>query len=532
MPEAEAEEPDGEADEEEEEEDGGPEPGEVEEINEETIKQLAGAAAGEDDDDDDEADEVPEMDSAGGTGNADVQIEKIKSTIDMLKEQNATTGDRLQTISQNMGEIRQMVHEQESEFSELEVDVGKMKDQLKDLEPEKLTKRLNQLQSKIDGNEAGIQKLEDKLEQVGQTANDARETLKQLGSMDNLIDLNKEFDEKLDEIKEAERYIERLASKSEKINIRINKKMSEYSTYKARVDAIQEKVNDMFKKLDEVSIKVSDAVKEDDLEEVRERMKEFEELLDELEDTVPIAEMSLPEPIVELREERKDIENFLDELEDRHDRGEIDESKYDTIREANEEKLENIRLQLVQKWEDLEEAAENAPEPGGGEGGREQSETAPDDSGESGADAEESAGEDESSEDEESAEDDESAEEATAKDDYGELVDQSADDVKAEVKSKNLDIDKVIEAEETGENRDTLIDWLESKQGSDETEGPAEDQEEEIDYDELMDQPEDAVKDAIESKDIDLTEALKAERSGQNRTNLLEWVEGKITEQG
>jgi DNA repair exonuclease SbcCD ATPase subunit len=506
--------------------DDGPVPGEVDEINEDSIKELAAAAAGDDDggggDDDDD---VPEMgDSAGGTGNADVQIEKIKSTIDMLKEQNSSTGDRLQTLSQNMGEIRQMVHEQESAFNELEVDVDKMKDQLESLEPDKLSKQMNQIQGQIENNAVTIQKLEDKLERVGQTANDARETLKQLGSLDNLLDLNKEFDEKLDEIKEAERYIKRLASKSEKINIRINKKMSEYSTYKARVDALQEKVDDMFRKLDEVSIEVSDAVKVDELEEVRTRMKEFEEQLAELEDIAPISDMALPEPIQELRAERKDIENFLEELEDRRDRNEIDESKYERIREANEDKLENIRQKLVQEWRNLEEAAENAADRSGGGSESPERDNPAESAAESG---DEAAGEEGAEAPEEGAAepDDEAAE--TAKDDHDAIVDQSVDDVKEEIRNKNVDIDKVVEAEKAGENRETLIDWLEGHR-----ENSPDDEDDEIDYDGLVDQSEEDVKEAVESQDLDLTELLKAERSGRNRGELLEWVEGKITAQG
>lgn len=495
----------------EEEEDNGLEPGEVEEINEDTIKQLAAQAAGGGDDDEEEEDESDVAASAGSMS-ADVQVEKLKSSIDMLKEQGSSTMDRLQTISQNVGEIRQMVHEQETDFNEIEVDVDKMKDQLEDLDPQKLSKRMNEIQGEIESNEATIQKIQDKLERVGQTANDARETLKRLGSLDNLIEVNKEFEEKLDEIKEAERYIERLAAKSEKINIQINKKLTEYSTYKARVDAMQEKLNDTFRKLDETSIEVQDAVKEDELEQMRERVKELEEQLEEYGKIAPLASMALPEPIAELREERRDIESFLEELEDKYDRDEIEASKYEKIKDANEKKLETIRKRLVQEWKNLEGAEEG--EEGGGaapsedESGGEDEDAAGDGAGEGGEDAD--SGEEEPE---------------TAADDYEEIVDKSVTEVQADVREMNLDIDKLIAAEKNGQNRDTLIEWLEDKLEEEEAED-----EEEIDYDEIAGQSADEVKKAVNSKDLDLTELLKAERSGQNRNELLEWIEGKLTE--
>ncbi len=515
MPEEEAEEPD--AEDGEEEEDEGIQPGEVDEINEDSIKQLAAAAAGGEDSGDDDADDDDdemEMEEPSGGGSADIKIEKLKSSIDMLKEQNSSTTDRLQTLSQTLGEIRQMVHEQETKFNNLEVDVDKMKDQMEDLDPQKLSKQMQELESGIDANEAAIQKLENKLDRVAQTANDTQDTLKRLGSMDNLLELNKEFEEKLDEIKEAERYIERLAAKSEKINIQINKKLTEYSTYKARVDALQEKADDMYKKLDETSIEVKDAVKEEKLEEIRERIKEMEDELEEYSKIAPLAEMSLPEPIADLREQRRDIESFLDELEKKRERGDIEESEYERIKQANEEKLDDIRKQLIQEWKDLEDVDEDAAGGGGGsdEGG---GPNEPDESGGSGGSSAESG---------EDADAGENADEdtgETAADDYGALVDQSITEVQAEVREMNLDIDKVIEAEENGENRDTLIEWLEDKQGEDE-------EEESFDYEEIAGQPADDVKKAVKNKDLDLTELLNAERNNQNRNELLEWIENKL----
>ncbi len=519
MPEEEAEEPDAEAEDAEdgeEEEDEGIQPGEVEEINEDSIKQLAAAAAGGDSaGDDDEDDEEPDMPEPSGGGSADIQIEKLKSSIDMMKEQNSSTTDRLQTLSETLGEIRQMVHEQETKFNNLEVDVDKVKDQMGDLEPQKISKRMNELESEIDSNEASIQKLENKLERVSQTANDTQQTLKQLGSMDNLLEMNKEFEQKLDDIKEAERYIERLAAKSEKINIQINKKLTEYSTYKARVDTLQEKVNDMFKKLDETSIEVKDAVKEEQLEEIRERIKETEEQLEEYGKIAPLADMALPEPIAELREERRDIEAFLEELERKRERGDIEESEYTRIKEANEEKLEKIRRGLVREWKNLEDVDADAAEDGGDAGEEDGAEGADDGGGESGDEGGEPADETE----------EEDAEAETTEDNYEEIVEKSVTEVQAEVREKNLDIDKLIEAEENGQARDTLVEWLEDK-----LEEAEEDDEEDIDYAELASKSADDVKKAVKNKDLNLTELLKAERNDQNRNDLLEWIENKLAE--
>lgn len=442
---------------------------EVEEINEDSIKQLAqqvaGGDSGEDSGGEDGSAAEPEQPSpaemAESGAGTEMAVERLKSTIDMLKEQNASTSDRMQTLSQSLGEVRQMVHSQESNLSSMEADVDKLKDQFDELEPQEIRKKMDRIRSDIESNEASIQKLREKLDKVEQTANDVQVKLNELGSMDNLIDLNKEFDEKLNEIKEAERYIERLASKSEKINVRINKKMSEYSTYKAKVDSLQEKTSDMFRKVDDLELDVEDAVEEDELEKLRERIQELESQLEEYGKIAPLADMSLPEPIVQLREKRNDIESFLEDLETQHEEGKISTSEYERIKDANEQKLEDIREKLVKAWQGAEDVIEGAAEDDeeggsatealgleGDEGPVEEpegSEEVEDDAADEGADADDDAG--------------------GEPDEYGEILDASVEEVKEEVASKNLDVERLLELEREGQDRATLIDWLESKTG-------------------------------------------------------------------
>lgn len=59
--------------------------------------------------------------------------------------------------------------------------------------------------------------------------------------------------------------------------------------------------------------------------------------------------------------------------------------------------------------------------------------------------------------------------------DYNEVVEGTVDEVKQQVQDQDLDIDKVLEAEQANKERVTLVDWLEEQQDEAEKTAEAED---------------------------------------------------------
>lgn len=426
---------------------------EIQEINEDTIKQLAKSVAGGDDSDEEESSkqEVEKPDKSVDSGAPkSAHVEKLEASIDMLKEQIGSITDRLQNTSQSVGEIRQMFRGLEASFNNIEKDIDKLKTQVGDLEPEKIKKNLEEVTRNIENNKNSLNKLEERLERTEQRANNVQETLNDLGSLDNLIELNNDFSNKLSEIKEAERYIERLAQKSEKLNIQMKKKMDEYNRYKARVDSLDEKSSDMFKKLDNVSIEVQDSVKVDEMKKLKTRIKELEEQLKEYSKIAPLADMALPEPIAELREKRNDVEEFLQNLEEEYEKGEISTGDYERIKDSNEKKLEKINEELIDLWDNIEELIES-----GGDKTEEKESEETENKGSKESESVEKTQAEKEEVEEEKEEDLDST--------YEKILDQGVRDIKEIVNSMNLDINKLIELEKEGENRESLIEWLEPK---------------------------------------------------------------------
>lgn len=87
---------------------------------------------------------------------------------------------------------------------------------------------------------------------------------------------------------------------------------------------------------------------------------------------------------------------------------------------------------------------------------------------------------------------------------YEEIVSGSAEDIRGWVEGDELEPAKVIESEQAGKAREELLEWL---------------------YTELVDMPVDAVKDAVRTHDIDPVRVLEAERAGDARSTLVGWLE-------
>ncbi len=143
------------------------------------------------------------------------------------------------------------------------------------------------------------------------------------------------------------------------------------------------------------------------------------------------------------------------------------------------------------------------------------------------------------------------------------LLDKSIDEIKETVNEFNLDVEELLELETAGENRKTLVNYLESQkpavleepEDTEETEEVAEEaveEEESEDTEEAEDTaeeleeeessgesptPEDIVsgtisdaKDALENFTGDLEAVLEAEKSGKNRVTLIEYLENRVEE--
>ncbi|MFB6180813.1 MAG: hypothetical protein ABEJ93_02960 [Candidatus Nanohalobium sp.] len=108
--------------------------------------------------------------------------------------------------------------------------------------------------------------------------------------------------------------------------------------------------------------------------------------------------------------------------------------------------------------------------------------------------------------------------------DYSEIVDGTVDEVKESIKDNELDLEKLLEAEEKGKDRKTLKQFINRRMDSSE-----EVEDNSVDYSEFVDGNVGEVKDRIrEEENLDLKALLDAEENGKDRKTLKQFIERRM----
>lgn len=102
--------------------------------------------------------------------------------------------------------------------------------------------------------------------------------------------------------------------------------------------------------------------------------------------------------------------------------------------------------------------------------------------------------------------------------DYDELVEGTVDDVKEAVREQELDPVAVLEAEQEGKDRSTLVSWLEGRADAADL----------VDYEDLVRANIDEIKERVEEDDLDPERVIEAEQDNKDRKTLVEWLEERM----
>jgi hypothetical protein len=164
-------------------------------------------------------------------------------------------------------------------------------------------------------------------------------------------------------MKEALKYTERLALKTEKTFIDLSKSLEDFTLYKAKQETLEESVKDLLKSVDEINARFETIPTKKDLEGIRSDILIVQKQIDEINKVLPIVKTKLPETIEKLKREKEDILIFLDSLEDQLRSGAISVGEYEEVRKKNLQRLADVEKRLEREWKLVEEIiSKGAPE--------------------------------------------------------------------------------------------------------------------------------------------------------------------------
>jgi hypothetical protein len=273
--------------------------------------------------------------------------------LDTVKESARVTDETIRNVSESIGEIRSMVFQVDAELKENSIKMEKIEDDITEVRPQEIAKKIREFNDKFEKNQLKFEMLERKTSDSGEKINKIFEMLKSIGGVENLVNVNKEIQQKINDIKEAMKYIERIGTKTEKIFVDLNKGLQDLVIIRAQQEDFNESLKDMVKNIDGLNVKFEGYITKKDLDSFKEDNILIKKQIEDIKKVLPIAELKLPESIINLRKEREDIKLLLDSLEDQTNKGKISKIDYEAMKNANMKKLENIRVDLEKEWKKI-----------------------------------------------------------------------------------------------------------------------------------------------------------------------------------
>ena len=308
-----------------------------------------------------EAEEVKVEESREEVGESKigVELEKIKAFVESLRETDKTLNEQIRGLAEALGEVRSMVFQTDGALKELEMKVEKLASDIEEISPEKIDKRIREIEKRLESFDVFREKTEKKLEDIGQNVSKISEFLRTAGGLENLMEVSKEIKKKVDEVKEVVKYVERLATQVEKAFIESTKNLQDFPVIKGRLEMLEENVKDISKTIEGINARLENMATLKDLESFRTDVASLRSQIDEINKVLPIVEAKIPESIKRLREERDDVLLLINSLDEELKQGKISLGDYNSSKSKALEKLRKIEDQLIEEWKKIEKFIES-----------------------------------------------------------------------------------------------------------------------------------------------------------------------------
>lgn len=288
-----------------------------------------------------------------------LEIEKLKVLVDGMREEKKAVQESLQNISESMGELRSMIFQSEGLAKELEMKEEKIEEDMSEIRPSEISKRLRKFDENFEKMQVYTDKSDAKFDDLSKKINSVYEMLKTAGSIENLADINRQIAKKLEDFNEAMKYVERLATKTEKAFLEVNKNLDDFHVYKARQDNLEEAFKDMVKGIDEINVRMDEVATKKDFSSFSGEIMLIKKQMEEVQRLVPLLKVKIPEPIEKLAKEKEEVKALLEMLDGQQSVGTITKQEYDKLKKANENKLRKTEDMIDAEWKKLERMLES-----------------------------------------------------------------------------------------------------------------------------------------------------------------------------
>jgi hypothetical protein len=309
-------------------------------------------------------------------------LEKVNAEIFAVKDKNQFFGDRLQKLSEDIGEIRSMQFQKDKQFGDIQAAAEKAAQITDMIDPQRIQKIMEQRKREIEELYDKFEKADEMTKRSQQEISGVRDALTQITSMKNLLKETENLAKVGREVKKMREESRSYAEQAQAAFIEIRNVITEISNIRAQIETNSELAKDSQKQLDRVNLLMENVTSKADVDKLRstvnkllrydEKMSSIEgELKNTQEQVSNILAIKAPaaanidirnkdSEIKALQEQRKQIEYFLEDLKEDFNARVITESAFSEARTMNEARLDEIDKKLSLLQMELEKVKEKS----------------------------------------------------------------------------------------------------------------------------------------------------------------------------
>lgn len=225
-------------------------------------------------------------------GSLTLKIEKLEGKLETVDDMRRANDERFSRVSEEIGELRSSILERDRAFDRVEKGFQTVNEIIEELEPRRLRKELDKKTEEIIKNQARIESLGTQLKESAKGVKELRDLLSKIKDVKNIVNLSNDMGAILTKVEKERRTINKTAGKIEAIFSELSKKISEFDSYKDKVDFNAETMHDLMKSLDMLELKLENVLKKEDMSKVDEKIKKLEtEVKDQVHDIKDVVDI-------------------------------------------------------------------------------------------------------------------------------------------------------------------------------------------------------------------------------------------------
>jgi len=210
-------------------------------------------------------------------------IERIKASVEGFTEVRKSLTDRFSKISEQIGELRNMILERDKSIQEIELKAVKSADLVESVHPEKIMTEVQRQNARTEALKANLEGNEAIMERVMEELKETKRKVEFFRGIEEIVKLSEEVKKELIEIKKIESKIEINTDKVETIYAETRSKFRDIDSFKSDLQEIKVQVEQNTKDAEFLKEKVSNLVEKDELERLVKKVQSYIDALKTLE---------------------------------------------------------------------------------------------------------------------------------------------------------------------------------------------------------------------------------------------------------